>query len=386
MPTLECVFRFEDSWTNVFLNAQKNALFISGTEFNNDQKMVTRGNKRVSLLHPVALTQDNINWNLIDYVRESNRVNPDMTYKVPVDYDNTVKGLIARMCGEVARLDKMPKDHFIHDVADAMKYHMVIERVDSEINTLTTPINLLQGGGSGIMPSDNPFYNDTEWALHVFGMLEYDFQTLMENPQRKGSWVPSGPSALGIRLLALKDEQAALLKRYKKEQGDAYVFPWKAQTDALLASMRGNGYEGEVKDPETWNIAGALCLERLFQLADEVWDELQSRNLLSKNGNFSGIAMTGQLGGVTSRELFKGAGAKPAHSWNMPYIAPLVISDDEIKKTFITGILSKSGELRVTIEGPLAKEVYDSIEEANVSTVHFGKKGLAWLENMYFEE
>ena len=99
---------FQDSWTNQFLDEHRNPLFTSMSGFNAKQR---------KLSNVVFNSNTAPQQTLVEHVRQQNRDNPGMALRVPATYDNTVRGVVARLLGEVRRLSNLDAEHPLHSVS-----------------------------------------------------------------------------------------------------------------------------------------------------------------------------------------------------------------------------------------------------------------------------
>ena len=376
---LKITIPFEGSWTNVFLDENKDALFTSGTSFNKGQ-----GGAKVESIALQAGAAPNTSR--VSNIRALNARNPGMTYQVPVNYDNTVKGVLARLMGEVRRLADLEVDHPVHAVFAACSYEMAVTAEHDEIISFATPPNPIQSGGAGVLPAGNPLYEGTALAKRVFGHLGGSLADLVSGRRTSAEWTPSSPSALVIRLQNLADEQAAYIKSFKAVQGDDYVSPFRRQGLEIQQFLAALPSPVSTRDDfDGWGWAGALIARAVYALDTEERERLQKDGFLSAAGNLQGLAMSGNLGNITIKDVYAGAGCQREFSSRMPYIAAFWFEGSPKKQKFELGIIKKSGVLQLNIELPSeqARAVQVQIEQAAVGPFHFGKKGIAYVERCY---
>lgn len=97
--------------------------------------------------------------------------------------------------------------------------------------------------------------------------------------------------------------------------------------------------------------------------------------------------MNGNVGEVTPKGLFQFASGRYQYSNRLPYSVdlPMPVSDTKGRPLMApAGVIKKDGTLRFTLQGQpqLEQELYDAIRAASVGPLHFGKKGIAWLEKL----
>jgi hypothetical protein len=371
--------RFKSSWTNSFLDEEGLPLFTSGSAFGDGQRNLV----------PAATTWDYPdNQGRVAQVRELNKLNPSMTYKVPANYDNTVRGILSRLMGEVCRLPMLEADHLAHEVFAHMQYQMDIESEHDEIVSLATPPNELQGSGAGLMPAGNPLYAEGPLAQKLFGHLAQPVTDILEGVVPLVRWAPRSPSELIGKLLEYKEAQGAYIASIKEQadqDGREYQSPASSFGKGIAAAIKEHRSGCELDaDADSWLWAAAVIARNVLQLAEDEREALIAGGFLSDRGNFPGLAMSGKLGQVTIKDLFKGAGCKKAFSTRMPYQADLWFAN---KFKLTLGIIKKSGTVSVSIDLPeeTAELVKQRIEDAAVGPFHFGKKGIAYLEQMYIQ-
>jgi len=377
---------FEGSWTNSFLDEDHNPRFTSGSGFGAGNRQL----KAVVIPDPASPHSTRV-----DTVRAMNRANPGMTYQVPANYDNTVRGIVARLLGEVRRLNRLEPEHLVRRIADKMTYQLKLSSEHDEIVALATPPNEIQSGGAGLLPAGNPLYEKGELAKKVFGHLDHPFEALLSKGLgAEGAWAPYSPTDLVTRLAMRDDEQDLFFKALKSSSGEEAVKAVrKAFATGLADALKEAKLEVALSVDKPWSIAGALLAAKVHLLTAEEKTALIEVGALSRAGNLPGLAMSGGLGGLTIKDLYAGAGCKKAISSQMPYTTELWLYPGEEaqkadkKKPFSLGIIKKSGtlEIAIDIDEDQAREVTDHIEAASVGVFHFGKKGIAYVQRIYYQ-
>lgn len=377
---------FEGSWTNSFLDENHDPRFTSGSSFG-------AGNRRLNAVVIPDTTAPHSTR--VETVRAMNRANPGMTYQVPANYDNTVRGIVARLLGEVRRLNRLEPDHLVRRLADKITYQLKLSSEHDEIVALATPPNEIQSGGAGLLPAGNPLYEGGALAKKVFGHLALPFEELLSKGlAAEGAWAPYSPTDLVTRLALRDEEQDRFFKALKASSGDdAVKATRKAFATGIGDAMKEAKLGVELSLDKPWSIAGALVAAKVHLLTEPEKAALMEAGALSRAGNLPGLAMSGGLGGLTIKDLYAGAGCKKAISSQMPYTTELWLYPGEEaqkadkKKPFSLGVIKKSGTLEIALDldEAQAREVTDQIETASVGVFHFGKKGIAYVQRIYYQ-
>lgn len=363
---------FQDSWTNQFLDEHRNPLFTSMSGFNAKQR---------KLSNVVFNSNTAPQQTLVEHVRQQNRNNPGMALRVPSTYDNTVRGVVARLLGEVRRLSNLDAEHPLHSVWNGMTYTLDISSEESQLVSLATPPNDLQGSGAGVLAGQLAIYNNTPIARRLFCHLEHSLETILKNPGVQGTWYPSGPAELIARLSTLKDEQV-LLKEENPLEWPIWLNNYASWLNSELAKTFFK--DVSIKPPEGWNLAGALAVLRIYQLNDHDRKAAIAIGTLTPRGGFGGLAMTGNIGNITIKDIYANTtGGKRAVSTRMPYQSDMWVEHNGKKMSIPIGIIKKTGILRISIVHPNEYELAKRIQDTSVSTFQFGKKGLAFVKNIY---
>lgn len=384
---LSLLIPFEGSWTNSFADHDFNPLFTSGKGFGEGM----RGLASV----PLMLRADNTSR--VELVRAMMAANPtpegpgsSMTYRVPTSYDNTARGIVARLLGSVERLSNLREYSPLLEVLNSISYKLTVTSEHDEVMSLATPPNPIQTSGAGVLPEGNELYSHSVVAKKLFGHLGNSVESLVAG-DFSGDWSPGSPAELIGRLLECAEEQKNFVAAYKKQQGEDYFSPFKDQ--AALIQARATAAMSPVApefaaDVDSWLWASALIVAGIYCLPDEDKQSLIASGAISARGNFPGLAMSGKVGGLTIRDLYKGAGCKIAYSTRIPYSAEMWLEDTlnpGKKKKISLGVIKKNGFIEIALDLPLekAQAVRDAIEAAAVGPFHFGKKGIAYLDRMY---
>lgn len=397
---LELTLKFSSSWTNVLADETKQSLFTSSTAFNAG----LRGLTPVALVHPQEK-----NTSRVANARALNLANPNMSFRVPQNYDNTVKGVLSRLLGEVRRLDALEPEHFLHDVFKHTTYTTDIESEHDELVSLATPPNEVQSSGAGLLKSGNPLYDGGALAKQLFGHLGCSIEQLIAGEAPANPWTPSNPSELIVRLDGLKEAQGRLIEQAKEDLKEEHAAELEGLKSAEIKEVVAKYYESpakqfaqvvtsrlaaaapdiETKDPDSWNWAGAWLAMQIHTLPADQKEQLIAANVLSRAGNLSGLAMSGNLGNITAKDLYQGSGCKKKYSTRMPFSAELYFETGTDKagkparRSFNLGVIKKTGKVTIQIAVPTEKalELKHMIEQAAVGPIHFGKKGTAFLSN-----
>lgn len=420
---LELKIRFESSWTN--------SLFHEGEDGNRDKPLFTSGgelSKSVKGLKPVELDMAQLaaSKSRVGFLQTLQSKNPGMLYRVPVSFDRAVQGVLARLMGEIRRLKDVEDDHLALRVFKVGHYEIDIEHEHSQLIKLATyTVNDVQTGGAGLIVKD-ALYSAGPESQYLFAMLGNSLAA-MESSLATGAsvsvanWVPTSPAALIDRLNFLDEEQADAISAAKKSLGDAYTTPYPhlfehlsnlfaGDASATLAAQTEREAEKlaqrTVKNPpagneqvvgeapvvsivsgglDGWSIAGATIVSQVIALSDSERARYVEAGLLTKNGGFAGLAMSGGVGNVTPKDLYKFASGQKAQSSSMPYSVEIPVVGNSGKKSFVpSGVLKKTGTLTFKIDDDqiLEDELRLAIDNASVGIFHFGKKGIAYVQSL----
>lgn len=382
---LQLVIPFESSWTNVLADERGEPFLTSGRVFS-----AAEARPKAGLLPRMAAK----NQLRVDYVRQLNAENPEMTYRVPESYDNAVLGVLARLLGEVRRVRDLEEDHLARRLFVCATYAVEVSAEHDEVTLLATPGNEVPGSGGGVFEAGHPLYSGGEIARKLFGHLALSVRELIAGGKPMVQWTPSSPTALIARLGELDDEQSAWIKEVQdaaKANGSTYSSPaltWAGRLkDGLTAPIVCN------EDVDKWSWAGAEIASKVLVLSDEELEMLRKHKAISaRQASIPGIAASGNLGRVTAKDLLGGTpGCRKRKSYSMPYVQELPVLDASnsdkgtAKSNRIPfGIIKKSGTLTITLDldGDLERQFLDQLDAAGVGPFHFGKKGLAFLERV----
>lgn len=413
---LELKIRFESSWSNSF--------FHESDDGGRDEPLFTSGgqlSKSVNGLEAVAfdMAQISASKSRVGYLQALQLRNPGMLYRVPESFDRAVQGVLARLVGEIRRLKDVEADHLALRAFESGHYQLDIEHEHSQLVKLATyNVNDIQSGGAGLIVKD-ALYSAGPESTYLFVMLGNTLAA-MESALALGasipvtSWTPMSPSALIDRLNVLDEEQADAIKVAKKLQGDAYTTAYPhllghlskllaAEASATLAAQA----EKAAKKPpaaanvqpggqtavisivsgglDGWSIAGALIVSQVVALNGSERGRYVDEGLLTKSGGFAGLAMSGGVGNVTPKDLYKFASGQKAQSSSMPYSVDIPVVGNSGKKNFApSGVLKKTGTLTFKIDDDqaLEDELRAAIDNASVGIFHFGKKGVAYVQSL----
>lgn len=371
---LNLVIKFNSSLTNQLADEDHNMLFSSSKTFSDGLRK----------LNKVSLDEDAPpNQTLVHHIRKMNLENPGMSYRVPINYDNTIKGIVARLCGEIRRLSDLEEDHPLHALFERISYNMHVESEHSETYALATPPNALQTSGSGVVPKGNPFYSNTDIAKKIFGHLEYGLDRQIQASALKGAWYPKSPFEIINRLNDLKKEQDALVNAQKKILGEEYISPFSDYERWFKQEI--SEYSIDLGLNDYWNIGGSRIALNILKLEKNEKMDLISKGFLTRNGNIQGIAMSGGIGNVTPKDLYVGAGCRRAYSTRMPYSTDLWFEAHGANVKLALGMIKKSGTIHIQCDllSEQAEYWLNKINSSAVGPFHFGKKGIAYVQRMY---
>lgn len=366
---LQLRIRFSDSLSNRFLDEHGLPLFESLSKLKESAQGITPG--EISFSAGAVWRED--------YVRELNRRFPGMSYRVPTSYDSTVLGVIARLMGEVRRIERLEADHPARRLMDASTYQMKIEdESDATFTCMTTREEIVQqSGGAGIVRDDHPLYDRGPLASALFGHLGQGLPDIVRGKPVARPWTPATPFELISRLHELDAEQSHL-RRSKSSEHDDLARVVQDRWMPVLKQQRDIVLEA---DAARWFWPGASIVFALKNLSAEQSAVLAHRGGLSPRSNLKGIAASKQVGRVTAKDVYNGAGARYMPSLRMPY--GLFVKKG-IKTSMVMGAIAKSGYVDVECRGDAALQAESRrlIEEAAVGPFTFGKKGIAYLEHV----
>ena len=411
---LELTVRFESSWSNSLAQHPGGPpRFTSGSELAKSVKGLQRPPVEGDGGAAACSATTESGSGPLPYLRQLQAANPTMQYRVPVNYDRTVQGVLARLVGEVRRLDMLAPDHLALRAFACGQAHVHHAAVYAQTTTLTSATaNPIQSGGAGLIVRDG-IYQHGEAARQLLGFLGMDMAQLEAHapailgraaPWPVPVWTPASPSQLLHRLLDLQTQQAECVKaahRQARDSGTAYVCPYP-QLLAMLqqhlpqemqdfthkaqAKVAGSDKTAQRVEDQWW-LAAALVVLQIKQLPAQQRQALIAAQVLSANGNLPGIAMTGSVGAVTAKDLFKFASGRYQYAHRLPYSVELPLATSHAKGHPImapAGVIKKDGTLTFSLrdQPELELALYTAIRAASVGPLHFGKKGIAWLETM----
>lgn len=358
--------RFRDSMSNTFRREREDEVIESFSKLKTMSEVVT----------PAGIpVPDKPVWRE-DYVRELNRRFPGMPFRVPASYENTVLGVVARLMGETRRIEYLEDEHPAKRFMAVAKHRIEVESESDETFTFSTKPVQQQGGGAGVVASDNPLYDHGPLAQALFSQLGGNLADIVRGVLPAKPWTPGTPYDLITRCEAIDQEQAQL----KRSRGPEYEVAIGLVRERWLPIFNDQGIE--VKgDVGAWSWAGTSIVVALGAMPPDAVATLRERGGLSKTGNITGIAGSGAVGRITPKDLYKGATGKSLYSTRMPF-GLLVKRGIETK--MVMGAIVKSGYLDITCDGNegLEAEVKGLIQDAAIGPFTFGKKGLAYVESM----
>jgi len=382
---LQLTISFDGSWTNAFADEKHNHLFTSGNGLS--EKAVTPGKKSLIL---------GINETTIPQTE---------TYRVVNDFTNTVKGIIARISGETRRLNAIPATHPLHAVFEKTTHEMKLQHKWSEIVTLeSTKMNDVRTGGAGVVSATNLFFNGSAISHKLFSHYQLSLEELYEHLSENTQIAPWAPSTPG-EFISIHNERAAYLKSAPKpvkkssqEEIDAYeqhqnlvisiaeILTGKFETFGMIDAIR---FTNDIPCYETNGfLYTAVLIAKLKELPKSEFNRLKETGSISKNGNISGVAMTGNIGGITEKDVY-GSCAEKLQTNKLPYMAEVKVmhpmrNDKEQWHYTKLGVIKKTGECIVTIDvnQELEELLLEKINQADVNVFQFGKKGIAWVSDI----
>lgn len=402
--------RFESSWTNSFFDAPGGEpLFTSGSALTKSTKGLVAVDTALLRDHPTRQP----------FLRALQASNPDLLYRVPENFDRTVQGVLSRLVGEVRRLSDVEADHLALRAFSAGRYVLDVEHEHSQTTKLTTyNTNDIQTGGAGLI-SNESLYGPTSQAKYLFGFLSLSLDEMQkrateilswscvdEHPEFQ--WTPASPAALMDRLNVLLEEQTEVVKVAKSaSKNDTYETPYLALCQELASALpdetqftlnknvaagiaSGKPAAATIEEGglEGWALAGALMVARIKGLAESERAEFIASGALTKNGGLSGMGMSGTVGRITEKDMFAFSTGAKAQSNRMPYGITVPVSVNVKGKNMNlylpTGVLKKTGSLVFEIDSDedVEQELFDAIEAASVGPFHFGKKGVAYIQQL----
>ena len=416
---------FDSSWTNSFFAQPGGApLFTSGSKLT----------ESVKNLKAVPLDRETIqsSKSRLAYLQALQAENPHMLYRVPVSFDRAVKGVLARLVGEVRRLSMVEdaeQNHLALRAFAAGGYAVDIDQEYSQTTRLATfEVNEIQSQGAGLI-TNQVLYSDTEIARYLFGHLGLssleDMEARMDELLKPGpmapglNWYPQSPSTLLDRLNTFDEMQKATINKAKKLAGNGrYKSPYadtfqalsrvlSAEANDMLAKQQTRRTQGEPDGMtiengglDGWSITGAITVARIRMLPREEKARLIEKGALTSRGNLSGMSMSGNVGNssLSAKDFYAWAsGVKVNSAWKpgekaksnrMPYSinmpVPVQKGDKETTQYVPTGVLKKTGTLTFTLKDApaLEQELHAAIQAASVGPFHFGKKGIAYVQSL----
>jgi hypothetical protein len=380
------ILRFESSWTNRlvvddFYRPMPSATYLSG--FSGRPSKYPKKNS----------------GNLFAFIQALNRLNPDMTYRVPENFDNTIIGVLARLTGEIRRVSDLDADHIAIRAFNSIANKdscLTIESLTNECISLKTcvPDPTLAGG---ILDPHNPFLGNKLIAKKIFGHYGASFEQIVHAVLNGGvqhEWYFENPSDLVAEYLRLEKEQ----KDFKAANTQAY----EDLSTALGKEASRLGYAIDLNQSGlNYSVSGVIAILEFLSLSQAETD-LIGDYLRSNVPGFASLSAKSP-GKITEKDFkafFQPLGNKSKKKvtsfpffvgdmWVYQYDAngdPISNpkKPNEFKKTKLgLGVLKKDGYMKLLIsDDDVFSELEEKIEAAGVNILSFGKKGIAYLESM----
>ena len=413
--------RFESAWTNVLATPDDAPLLVSSKTLRGS----VGGLAPVALDGPVPgrpvpgepapdepMRPERGETRRLVRLRAVQAANPGIGYRVPASFDDTVRGVLARLVGEVRRLRRIQTEAPGHLALRAFargRYRLDVEREHARPAILANrrpPRDPNLGAG---LVADRPLYEDPSVGRFFFGHLDGDVDALVDALARghlpEGHWHPRSPGALADRL----DRIGKAMNRWRalaRRAGDADAFerlarawmtldpglggqvaraldgPAGARADGAPWRRRAEGLAGGAL--AAWHLGSAVAVARAGLLDERTRAELVRRRALTVEGNLGGITTRGAVGQVGRRELCDAASRARPRAHRVPYgLDALVVPSPSGSRTRVeTGLIVRDGTLSFAIDGDeaLERELEGAILDASVGPLRFGKKGVAWVE------
>jgi len=430
---LKLTLRFESSWTNSFYEQDESGApvtprFDSGRSLNSSTRNLVRVDDVPS--DPQGKLTGSTR---IPMLRQLQAANPLLAYRVPDSFDSTVIGVLARLVGDVRRLRMIESDDPGHIALRAFakgRYAVHVETETSMLTTLAThKPKAIKTAGAGICIND-ALFTPNALTRQIFGHLDMSVEDMelaaAQDPSAlmDGSWAPDSIGTLVRHLQARQEEQDAIVAAARKAAVDGdltYETPFPAMgawmTQALsedvaakLAKLTDEAAEmaaeedraanegrvGKVKKLapppltvqagalDAWGLAGAVVVAKLKSLPEAVRQQMVDDGTLTAAGKISGLAMSGNVGCLTEKDMFSFASGVAATSHSLPFSVELPMRVNGRVVTIPSGVLKKDGTLSFELDGDAAleSELFDAITAASVGPLHFGKKGVAYITKL----
>jgi len=407
--------RFESSWTNSFYDRDDSGApvkpwFDSGRSLNASTRKLVRVDDVPS--DPQGKLTGSTR---IPMLRQVQAANPGLAYRIPDSFDSTVIGVLARLVGDVRRLRLIESDDPGHIALRAFAKGRYAVHIETEISMLTTLATAepkdIQTAGAGICTND-ALFTPSALTRKLFGHLDMSVEGMefaaAHGPSAfaSGSWAPDSTGALVRRLQTLQEEQDTVVAEARKtaKQGSlGYKTPfpalgaWMAQAlpgdvAKKLAAQAETGPKAGVQPPTTiqdgaldaWGLAGAVVVARLKSLPEAVRQQMVDDGMLTAAGNLSGLAMSGNVGRLTEKDMFRFASGVASTSHSLPFSVDLPVRVNGRDATIPSGVLKKDGTMKFELDGDAAleSELFEAITAASVGPLHFGKKGVAYITKL----
>ena len=407
---LEIVVRFESSWTNSFYKDQGATPLFGKLADLHPQKspLVSNCTNMVVFDRDEALRS----ISRVPYLQALQAANPDMTYRVPEGFDNTAKGVLARLTGEVRRLQHIEEDHVAFRALKAGHFDIKIEDEYSQTTSLVKHVvSDHPSAGAGVVNAaiSTALYSDSAISRYLFGHLDLSLEQINQNirdlldPNITRAWYPSSPSQLIDKLQALKARQIEIIDKdlnlnSLKEVFNQLVPAFEEDAKALIQEKRSGGKVASDWAMQSINIAGAIILLRIKHMPKHIKDLISSSELdsglrvinqkLSISGLTRDSAAAGTASGIgtfVAKDIYNFATGRKAQAWRLPYNVSIPVPLQNGKSIQIpSGVIKKSGTFTFVLDGndELEDEFHESIMSACVGPFHFGKKGVAYVENI----
>jgi hypothetical protein len=313
------------------------------------------------------------------------------TYKKVTTTKETVIGIVNRLIGEQRRLFQARQDpkYYFRDMESNITFQETQTSVSDEVAFLR---NLNESYDQGVLcgvkrDEVNPIFSE-QYKDRLWGILEYTAEELLAFLCNGTEFTKTFHTCDRVAICEMLDKQVGK----NLYRGDKIKLTPEQQSQALDAIISKHRLleksdfvrEGEVIEDS--DIAkkvnfGTMVFCSLNLMIQKLKDEPDFKRGLSAKGNLSGLSRRS----VTPKDFMGACGDKKRIIGNPTCYKGFEVQEDGTKKKVTRYLKKKNGKITIMldIDKDKAKELKEMIENAGVNCFVVGKKGLAFVENIF---
>ena len=281
---------------------------------------------------------------------------------------DTVMGILNRLIGDQRKLyqSRSNECYYFKDIEPLVNYSDTLSVLNTEVTYIRNITgNTDQNAFTGMIKVNDPIFT-SDYSLEFWGILslklpdlinfilekQYQCQTLEVNP---------------ITLIAKLEE----INKQKVLPNEGELESAYQSLSEKFEKFKGMNNKGLISPISLYCSALYLQLERLETKYD-------MNSAKTKAGGIGGISNNG----FTKKDFMgRYTTGEKKRIWGNPYIRDELIKGEGKSKHLMT---KASGTLQISIDisKEKAKELYELIENASVSSFYLGKKGLAYISKI----